>query len=218
MEPGRDPARARRAARLRRRSASPSARSHSTCSASVGQMPVRPCTWPASLNFSSMVAAAAGCRNFPNRVPVFAKPQDGTSIRKRSNASNTRSESISPLRLACSSARSGQALRLACSSARSGQALRLACSSARSGQALRLAPSTRPIARVEGAMVCQIPRKVPRPRRLGACINLARAAVFHSGLPREPPCPRLGQSRCAIPGPPSETSHPSRPPAGASGG
>ena len=31
------------------------------------------------------VAAAAGCRNLPNRVPVFANPQLGNSIRKSSS-------------------------------------------------------------------------------------------------------------------------------------
>src|SRR5215471_17195133 len=71
-----------------------SGRSHRTCSASVGQTPVSPCTWPASLNFSSIVTAAAGCRNLPNRVPVFAKPQDGNSIRNASSAWKTASEVI----------------------------------------------------------------------------------------------------------------------------
>ena len=44
----------------------------------------------ASLNFSSIVVAAAACTNFPNRVPVFANPHEGTSIRKPSSASHTR--------------------------------------------------------------------------------------------------------------------------------
>src|SRR5579872_1134374 len=68
----------------------PSGQSHRTCSATVGQTPVSRCTWPASLNFSSVVVAAAGWMNFPNRVPVLAKPQDGSSMRKDSIASNTR--------------------------------------------------------------------------------------------------------------------------------
>src|SRR5258708_8112686 len=63
----------------------PSGQSHRTCKATVGQTPVSRCTWPASLNFSSVVVAAAGWMNFPNRVPVLAKPQDGSSIRKVSS-------------------------------------------------------------------------------------------------------------------------------------
>ena len=35
-------------------------KSHSTCRATVGQTPVSRCTCPASLNFSSVVVAAAG--------------------------------------------------------------------------------------------------------------------------------------------------------------
>ena len=65
----------------------PSGQSHRTCRATVGQTPVSRCTWPASLNFSSVVVAAAGWINFPNRVPVLAKPQDGSSMRKGSSAS-----------------------------------------------------------------------------------------------------------------------------------
>src|SRR6185503_2054876 len=67
-------------------------KSHKTCSAMVGQTPVRACTWPASLNFSSMVEAAAGCRNLPKRVPVLANPQEGISMRKRSSESKIFSE------------------------------------------------------------------------------------------------------------------------------
>src|ERR1700685_388322 len=52
----------------------------------VGQIPVTACTWPASLNFSSVVTAAAAWMNLPNRVSVFAKPQEGISIRKPSRA------------------------------------------------------------------------------------------------------------------------------------
>src|SRR5947209_20536944 len=48
-------------------------------------MPVSECTRLASLNFSSIVVAAAGWMNLPKRVPVFAKPQDGISVRKRSS-------------------------------------------------------------------------------------------------------------------------------------
>src|SRR5215471_14145202 len=66
----------------------PSGQSHSTCKAMVGQTPVTRCTWPASLNFSSVVAAAAGCKNLPKRVPVLANPHDGTSIRNVSRARN----------------------------------------------------------------------------------------------------------------------------------
>src|SRR4051812_34829005 len=68
----------------------PSGRSHNTCSATVGHTPVSACTCPASLNFSSSVEAAAACRNLPNRVPVFANPHDGSSIRKPSSALWTR--------------------------------------------------------------------------------------------------------------------------------
>src|ERR1035438_3739515 len=65
----------------------PSGQSHNTCNATVGQTPVSTCTWPASLNFSSVEVAAAGWMNFPKRVPVLAKPQDGSSMRKDSSAS-----------------------------------------------------------------------------------------------------------------------------------
>src|SRR6266852_9870507 len=65
----------------------PSGQSHKTCNATVGHTPVSKCTCPASLNFSSVVVAAAGWINFPKRVPVFAKPQDGSSMRKVSSAS-----------------------------------------------------------------------------------------------------------------------------------
>src|SRR3977135_2365232 len=64
----------------------PSGQSHRTCKATVGQTPVSRWTWPASLNFSSVVVAAAGWMNFPKRVPVLAKPQDGSSMRKDSSA------------------------------------------------------------------------------------------------------------------------------------
>src|SRR5579864_2419947 len=64
----------------------PSGQSQRTCKATVGQTPVNRCTCPASLNFSSVVVAAAGWMNFPKRVPVLAKPQDGNSIRKVSSA------------------------------------------------------------------------------------------------------------------------------------
>src|SRR5579862_8262188 len=64
----------------------PSGQSQRTCSAMVGHTPVSRCTCPASLNFSSVVVAAAGWLNLPNLVPVFAKPQDGSSMRKDSSA------------------------------------------------------------------------------------------------------------------------------------
>src|SRR3954470_8510465 len=66
----------------------PRGQSHSTCKATVGQTPVRRCTCPASLNFSSVVVAAAGCINFPKRVPVLANPHDGSSMRNLSSAAN----------------------------------------------------------------------------------------------------------------------------------
>src|SRR5688500_230229 len=74
----------------------PRGRSHWACSATVGQMPVSACTWPASLNLSSMVVAAAAWRNFPKRVPVFAKPHEGSSIRKASSAFETISTTSAP--------------------------------------------------------------------------------------------------------------------------
>src|SRR5690348_7801201 len=46
--------------------------------------PVAALTCAASLNFSSMEVAAAAWMNFPNRVPVLAKPQDGISTFKAS--------------------------------------------------------------------------------------------------------------------------------------
>src|SRR5579863_4272374 len=64
----------------------PSGQSQRTCRAIVGQTPVSRCTCPASLNFSSVVVAAAGWLNLPNLVPVFANPQDGSSMRKDSSA------------------------------------------------------------------------------------------------------------------------------------
>jgi len=66
--------------------ATPRGKSHSTCRATLGQTPVSRCTWPASLSFSWAVDAAAGWRNLPNRVPVLAKPQEGSSIRNFSSA------------------------------------------------------------------------------------------------------------------------------------
>ena len=39
-----------------------------------------------------MVVAAAAWRNLPNRVPVLAKPHDGSSMRNRSSDSATRVE------------------------------------------------------------------------------------------------------------------------------
>ena len=59
----------------------------------VGLAPVSALTWPASANFSSMVVAAAAWTNLPKRVPVLAKPQEGTSMRKSSSAAQTRSAS-----------------------------------------------------------------------------------------------------------------------------
>src|SRR5436305_10863851 len=70
----------------------PSGQSQSTCNAIVGQTPVTRCTCPASLNFSSVVAAAAGCKNLPKRVPVLANPQDGISMRNSSSDRKTVSE------------------------------------------------------------------------------------------------------------------------------
>src|SRR5437764_10460749 len=67
----------------------PSGQSQSTCNAIVGQTPVTRCTCPASLNFSSVVAAAAGCKNLPKRVPVLANPQEGIPMRNSSSARNT---------------------------------------------------------------------------------------------------------------------------------
>src|SRR4051794_7584419 len=67
----------------------PSGQSQSTCKAIVGQTPVRRCTCPASLNFSSVVAAAAGCKNLPKRVPVLANPQEGISMRNSSSDGKT---------------------------------------------------------------------------------------------------------------------------------
>ena len=52
----------------------------------VGQLPVSRLTLPASLNFSAMLVAAAGCTNLPKRVPVLAKPQEGNSILNASSA------------------------------------------------------------------------------------------------------------------------------------
>src|SRR5580658_5415598 len=67
----------------------PSGKSQRTCTATVGQQPVKRCTWLASLNFSAVVVAAAACWNLPKRVPVLAKPQEGNSMRKLSSAFQT---------------------------------------------------------------------------------------------------------------------------------
>src|SRR5436309_14301566 len=72
----------------------PSGQSQSTCKAIVGQTPVTRCTCPASLNFSSVVEAAAACKNLPKRVPVLANPQEGISIWKRFSAAATRSDGV----------------------------------------------------------------------------------------------------------------------------
>src|SRR5437588_11150386 len=64
----------------------PRGKSQSTWTATVGQQPVNRCTWPASLNFSSVEVAAAACWNLPKRVPVLAKPQEGSSMQKPSRA------------------------------------------------------------------------------------------------------------------------------------
>ncbi len=50
----------------------PMEKSHNTCTATVGQQPVYLWTTPASASFSSIVLAAAGCKNLPKRVPVSA--------------------------------------------------------------------------------------------------------------------------------------------------
>src|SRR5581483_4147551 len=71
----------------------PLGQSHNTCRAIVGQTPVTRCTCAASLNFSSVVTAAADCRNLPNRVPVLANPHEGSSIRNCSSASSMAAES-----------------------------------------------------------------------------------------------------------------------------
>jgi len=47
-----------------------------------------PVRWAESLQ----TMAAAGCRNLPKRVPVLAKPQDGTSMRNFSSAWETFSD------------------------------------------------------------------------------------------------------------------------------
>src|SRR5580692_2277729 len=85
MEPGANPCFAARE-RTAPTSWAPPGRSHKTCSARVGHTPVQQWTCAASLNFSSIVAAAAGWRNLPNRVPVLVKPQEGSSMRKASSA------------------------------------------------------------------------------------------------------------------------------------
>src|SRR5580765_8397933 len=72
----------------------PDGRSHSTCNATVGQTPVSRCTMAASLSFSSVDVAAAGCRNLPNRVPVLANPHEGSSIWNESSARETASSSF----------------------------------------------------------------------------------------------------------------------------
>ena len=69
----------------------------------VGHAPVNWLTMPASLNFSAMLVAAAGCTNLPKRVPVLAKPQDGNSILNRSSACQTEPSmscaTVSPIRV-----------------------------------------------------------------------------------------------------------------------
>src|SRR5436190_6040005 len=79
----------------------PFGRSHCTCSARVGQAPVEECTCAASLNFSSIVVAAAAWMNLPKRVPVFAKPQDGSSILSLSSACHAFSIRRSFISLPC---------------------------------------------------------------------------------------------------------------------
>src|SRR5207248_2576810 len=73
-------------------------KSHSTCNARVGHAPVSLWISPASLNFSSSVPAAAACRNLPKRVPVLAKPHDGSSMWKTSSAAAIRSEVLVMMR------------------------------------------------------------------------------------------------------------------------
>src|SRR5690606_34627224 len=46
---------------------------------------------PASANLSAVSMAAPGWWNLPKRVPVSAKPQEGSSIRNSSRAAGTRS-------------------------------------------------------------------------------------------------------------------------------
>src|SRR5215469_11501067 len=83
MDPGRTPWRSANR-RISAASAEPFGRSQRTCRAMVGHTPVQRCTCAASLNFSAIVEAAAGCRNLPKRVPVLAKPHEGNSTWKRS--------------------------------------------------------------------------------------------------------------------------------------
>src|SRR6267142_110572 len=65
----------------------------------VGQAPVKACTCPESLNLSSSETAAASWMNFPKRVPVLAKPQDGSSILKLSSARCIRTSGFSFMRV-----------------------------------------------------------------------------------------------------------------------
>src|SRR5438445_1973948 len=73
------------------RSASQSStRSHGMWMATVGQIPVRRFTIPASASFSSMVRAAPGCANTLKRVPELPYPQEGVSTRSPLMRSITR--------------------------------------------------------------------------------------------------------------------------------
>src|SRR5437879_1593191 len=97
----------------------PIEKSQSTWTATDGQQPVYLCTIPASASFSSIVAAAAGCRNLPNRVPVSAYPQLGVSILKPSSNSKRWSRSmIYPVVGRQSSVVSGQLSVVSCSTNR----------------------------------------------------------------------------------------------------
>src|SRR5256885_12889878 len=58
--------------------------------ATVGQIPVRRFTIPASASFSSMVRAAPGCANTLKRVPELPQPQEGVSTRSPLMRSITR--------------------------------------------------------------------------------------------------------------------------------
>src|ERR1700689_3631568 len=82
---------------------SPFGKSQSTCRAIVGHAPVNWLTMPASLNFSAILVAAAGCTNLPKRVPVLANPQECNSILNRSSACQTEPSAscatVSPIRM-----------------------------------------------------------------------------------------------------------------------
>src|SRR5437660_9094644 len=60
--------------------------------ATVGQMPVRRWTTPASASFSQIVCAAPGCAKTLNRVPESPYPQDGVSTRSPDMRSITESK------------------------------------------------------------------------------------------------------------------------------